>query len=166
MIRKGKVSEIQKIMTITKACAQKMMEQGIYQWNEHYPNSLAFQEDVKRDEWYVLLEDETIIGCVTISTLKDEEYNDIDWLTKDGLNYYIHRLAVDPDYQGKGYARSLMNFSEGFAKEQGASSIRLDTFSQNTRNQRFYEARGYQKLGNIYFPKQSEYPFYCYELVF
>ncbi|MGM0391936.1 MAG: GNAT family N-acetyltransferase, partial [Bacteroidota bacterium] len=29
----------------------------------------------------------------------------------------------------------------------------------------FYESRGYQKLGDIYFPKQSEHPFHCYELI-
>ncbi len=44
-------------------------------------------------------------------------------------------------------------------------SIRLDTFSKNIRNQKFYELHGYNKLGDIYFPDQSENPFYSYELV-
>jgi ribosomal protein S18 acetylase RimI-like enzyme len=58
-----------------------------------------------------------------------------------------------------------MDYAEAFAKAKKAPSVRLDTFSQNHQNQRFYEARGYQRLGSIYFPKQSEHPFYCYELV-
>jgi ribosomal protein S18 acetylase RimI-like enzyme len=74
-------------------------------------------------------------------------------------------LAVSPAFQKKGYARKLMDFAESFAKQNAAVSVRLDTFSQNKRNQRFYENRGYQRLGNIYFPKQSQHPFYCYELV-
>ena len=51
------------------------------------------------------------------------------------------------------------------AKEKKFASVRLDTFSVNKRNLKFYESRGYQRLEGIYFPKQSEFPFYCYELI-
>jgi len=173
MIRKAKVTEIEEIITITRACATKMIGENIYQWNEQYPTKEAFQEDLKRNELYVLIfsdlptgEIEKIIGSIVISTLKDEEYDDITWLTEDANNYYIHRLAIHPDHQRKGYAKKLMDFAEATATENNATSIRLDTFSQNKRNQKFYETRGYQKTGEIYFPKQSEHPFYCYELVF
>ena len=55
-----------------------------------------------------------------------------------------------------------MDFAEDFARHQKAVSVRLDTFSQNNRNQKFYEARGYTKLGDVYFPRQAEFPFHCY----
>jgi ribosomal protein S18 acetylase RimI-like enzyme len=58
-----------------------------------------------------------------------------------------------------------MSFAEEFAQKNNYASVRLDTFSVNKRNQRFYELRGYKKLGDIYFPKQSEFPFHCYELI-
>lgn len=164
MIRKGKPSEIAKIITITQACAAKMVSENIHQWNEHYPNVTAFEKDVSRDELYVMLENNTIVGCITISTEKDEEYNTIDWGAPDGLNYYIHRVAIHPDFQHQGRAKRLMDFAEDLAKYKNALSIRLDTFSDNLRNQKFYEARGYQRLGNVYFPRQTDYPFYCYEL--
>jgi len=57
-----------------------------------------------------------------------------------------------------------MNFAEKYARDNNFTSVRLDTFSQNKRNQKFYETRGYQRLGDIYFPKQSKHPFHCYEL--
>lgn len=165
MIRKAKLSEIEQIITITRACAVKMASEGIFQWNEHYPSLQAFQNDIERKELYVLLSEGTIIGSLVISSEKDSEYNDVDWLTEDTHHYYIHRVAIHPNFQKKGFAKKLMNFAEAFAQEQHAVSIRLDTFSQNKRNQKFYEARGYIRLGNIYFPKQSEHPFYCYEKV-
>jgi ribosomal protein S18 acetylase RimI-like enzyme len=165
MIRKAKPSEIDKIITITRACATKMSAEGIFQWNTAYPNKEAFRKDVQRSELYVLIKAETIIGCITISTEKDLEYNAIDWLTPDGFNFYIHRLAVHPGFQHQGNAKKLMDFAEAFAKKQKAVSVRLDTFSKNNRNQRFYEARGYKKLGDVYFPRQTEFPFHCYELV-
>ena len=58
-----------------------------------------------------------------------------------------------------------MNFAENHARKHNFESVRLDTFSKNKRNQKFYESRGYKRLGDIYFPKQSEAPFHCYELV-
>ncbi|NER17198.1 GNAT family N-acetyltransferase [Spongiivirga citrea] len=165
MIRKASWGDIPTIMSMTKACAKYMQDQGIFQWNEHYPSQKAFENDINRDELWVMVLDGTLVGCIVISTLMDEEYILIQWLTESENSYYIHRLGVHPDYQKKGYAQKMMDFAEDFAKKQGAVSVRLDTFSQNNRNQKFYENRGYQRLGNIFFPKQSEHPFYCYELV-
>lgn len=166
MIRKGKITDIPAIMLITKACAKTMINNGIYQWNEHYPNALAFKNDVKRGELYVLEINNNIEGTVVLSALMDKEYVPIKWFTKNENNLYIHRLAIHPKLQGKGYAQKLMDFAEQYAIENNYSSIRLDTFSQNKRNQKFYELRGYKRLGDIYFPLQSEHPFHCYELVF
>lgn len=165
MIRTAKLPEITEILSITKACAAFMESQDIFQWNEHYPSKAAFLNDVDRKELYVILLDDTIIGAIVISTHMDDEYQPIQWLTPSDSNYYIHRLCVHPEFQGKGYAQKLMDFAENLARENKCNSIRLDTFSQNKRNQRFYETRGYQRLGDIYFPKQSKHPFHCYELV-
>lgn len=165
MIRRAKISEIPDILTITRACAQKMQENGIFQWNEHYPSKEAFLKDIDREELFVIEENNIVQGTIVISTLMDEEYEPIEWLTPNGNSTYIHRLSVHPDLQGKGLAQKMMDFAENHAREHRFVSVRLDTFSQNKRNQRFYEQRGYQKLGDIYFPKQSEHPFHCYELV-
>lgn len=165
MIRKATLEDIDEIIKITKACASFMIEKDIYQWNEHYPNAAAFKNDVLRNELYVIEDNKTLFGCVVISSLMDEEYIPISWLTKNERNIYIHRLAIHPKYQGKGYAQKLMDFAENFAVKNKYASVRLDTFSQNKRNQKFYELRGYKRLGNIYFPKQSTHPFHCYELV-
>lgn len=165
MIRHAKISEITDILTITRACASHMIKKGIYQWNEHYPTAEAFKKDLERQELYVLEKEGTVMGTIVLSTFMDEEYRSITWLTPNKNNLYIHRLSIIPKLQGKGHAQKLMDFAEQYAREHNFTSVRLDTFSQNPRNQRFYETRGYQKLGSIEFPLQSEHPFYCYELV-
>lgn len=165
MIRRAKILEIPEIVAITKACSKHMTEKGIFQWNQHYPSKQIFEKDIERSELYVLEKAGQIIGTIVISIYMDDVYAQIDWLTPDKENIYIHRLAVHPDFQGKGFARKLMDFAEDYAREKGCLSVRLDTFSKNKRNQMFYAARGYQKLGDIIFPKQSEHPFHCYEMV-
>ncbi|MEO9894169.1 GNAT family N-acetyltransferase [Aurantibacter sp.] len=165
MIRHAKISDIPDILHITKACAIHMIEKRIYQWNVDYPSRRHFENDINRKELYILLVEKIIIGTIVLSSLMDEEYKNVKWRSKNDNNLYIHRLAIHPDFQGKGYAQMLMSFAEKYAKEEDYSSIRLDTFSQNKRNQKFYESRGYQRLDDIFFPKQSKDPFHCYELL-
>lgn len=165
MITPGKTTNLPEIIALTKACARHMISQGIYQWNEHYPNEGAFKKDIDRNELFIYKQNDKIISTIVISTLMDEEYKEINWHTPSIDNLYIHRLAVHPDFQKQGKAREMMDFALTFARNKKTPSIRLDTFSQNKRNHLFYEARGYKRLGNVYFPKQSEHPFYCYENV-
>jgi ribosomal protein S18 acetylase RimI-like enzyme len=165
MIRKAKLPEIPEILELTRDCAKEMASRGIYQWNEYYPSQKVLENDVARGELYLLESTEGLLGIIALTTLMDEEYRGVSWLTPDKGNLYVHRLAVHPKYQGLGYAQQLMSFAESYAREGNFKSIRLDTFSKNPRNQKFYEQRGYSRLGKVYFPNQSEFPFYCYELV-
>lgn len=164
-IAPAKPKDLQKIKALTEACSVAMQNEGIYQWNEHYPSLEKLKADIEKKELYVLKEEGELLGIIVLTNFMDEEYIPIQWLTESGNNLYIHRLATHPSAWGKGYGQELMDFAEEFAREHHYDSVRLDTFSQNQRNQRFYEARGYQKLGDIFFPKQSEHPFHCYELI-
>ncbi len=164
-ITKPTINDISGILEVTKACAKHMVANGIFQWNEYYPSYEAFENDIKLNQLWVLKDVDRIIGSIVISDIMDEEYHAIEWLTPNTKNIYIHRLAVHPDYQGKGCAQLLMNYAENYAKDNNYLSVRLDTFSINKRNNIFYKKRGFQQRGDVYFPKQSEHPFHCYELV-
>ncbi len=165
MIRKAKLEDIPQIKKITEACAQHMIANGIYQWNENYPSLSVLTADVKAKTVYVYLDQKEIIATVMFSMEMDDFYTKVDWLTPDAKQLYVHRLAVHPASQGKGIARALMDFGEALAKEKKCLSVRLDTFSQNPRNNRFYQARKYQQVGQVFFPQKSKHPFYCYEKV-
>ena len=164
-IRLDTSHDLDTIKKLTEACAVAMESKGIFQWNEHYPSLERLKVDIEKKELHVLENTDKLLGIIVITEVMDEEYIPISWLTPNSKNLYIHRLATDPATWGKGYGQKLMNFAEDFARENNFESVRLDTFSQNKRNQSFYEARGYKKLGNIFFPKQSTHPFHCYELV-
>ncbi|TLP71818.1 GNAT family N-acetyltransferase [Maribacter sp. ACAM166] len=165
MIELAKISQLNEILRMTNACRVVMEAKGIYQWTIDYPSKKSFENDLERNELYVLKNEDRIIGNIVVSSFMDEEYRSVQWLTENTRNYYIHRLAVHPKFQGKGLAQQLMDFGENFARENNALSVRLDTFSRNKRNQKFYEKRGYIKLEDIFFSLQSEHPFHCYELV-
>ena len=157
------LNELDRVKEIAEACAKNMIENNIFQWNDKYPSREIFKEDIKNKSLYVSKINQEVVGCIMFSFRKDDVYKTVNWITEDEYNLYIHRLAVDPIFQKRGIARKMMDFAEDFAKSNNYRSIRLDTFSQNPRNNKFYKARGYNKLDDVYFPKQSEFPFHCYE---
>ena len=165
MIRSANISDIESVLYITKSCALHMISNGIFQWNEHYPDKASFINDIENEELFVYCVSEKLVACISLCNKMDEIYKPVNWKTVNKNNLYVHRLAVHPDFQKKGIGKSLMDFAENYAGLKKCVSVRLDTFSKNKRNLKFYESRGYQKLNGIYFPKQSKFPFYCYELI-
>ena len=58
---------------------------------------------------------------------------------------YVSTVFVEEAYRRKGYGTRLIQEMERRAKELGANTIRLDTFSWQGKE--FYEALGYQVVG-------------------
>ena len=164
-IELARTNELDRIKCIAEACAKDMINNNIFQWNENYPSKDVFKDDIENNSLYVCKSGSMVIGCIMLCSEKDKVYKDVNWLTKDYKNLYLHRLAVDPSFQKNGIGRLLMDFAEKHAKNNEYKSIRLDTFSKNKRNNKFYRSRKYVQLDDVFFPMQSEFPFHCYEKI-
>ena len=164
-IELAEINDINDIMKMIHDCANDLIGKNIFQWNEKYPSRDIFLSDIEKKNLFIFKNNSGIIGCIALSHEKDIEYTDVKWLTKDDKNLYLHRLAVDPKFQKKGIGKLLMDFAEDYARNNKFISVRLDTFSKNERNNRFYKSRKYTKLDDVYFPNQSEFPFHCYEKI-
>lgn len=164
MIEPGKISEIETIIALTRACGKHLRENGIDQWDENYPDLESIKKDIQTKTLFTYKVKDEIVGIVVLNETQDKEYAEINWRTPlDSKNIVVHRLAVLPNYQGQGIARKIMNFAEEFAVKNKYDSIRLDTFSQNPRNQNFYLKRGYTELGSVFLKYKKEHPYICYE---
>lgn len=164
-IELAKINDLDRVKKITSDCALEMISRKVFQWDENYPNIEIFKKDIDNQNLYVYREKSIVLGCIMLSLSKDEVYDNVKWLTKDEKNLYVHRLAVDPKYQKKGIGKLLMDFAEEYGLKNGLKSVRLDTFSKNDRNNKFYRSRNYIQLDDVYFPNQSEFPFHCYEKI-
>lgn len=166
MIEPGRSTDADAILALTRSCGVHLRAQGIDQWDENYPDPARIADDLKQGTLFCYRDSGTIAGIIVLNETQDEEYAHVPWGTTEAQkNLVVHRLAVHPDNQGQGIARQLMDFAEDFAQRQGYDAIRLDTFSRNTRNQRFYLNRGYTEKGLVYLPYKKEHPYHCYELL-
>lgn len=167
-IEKGNLEDIGAIMDLIKAVITDMMSQNIDQWNEFYPTAEVFEEDIRNHSLFLIKgemsEEDEIIGIIVFDRNQSPEYGKINWITKEENALVIHRLAVNPKYQGQGYARKLMDYAEEHGRKENYKSIRLDAYTGNSKTISFYEKRGYIKTGEIVFPWR-ELPFNGYEKV-
>lgn len=83
-------------------------------------------------------------------TLKLEESGQIIGGISGTTNWnwlYIELLAVDPKYQGQGYARKLVSKAEEIARERGCYGSWVDTFTFQAPE--FYLKLGYEQFGAL-----------------
>ena len=163
-IRKANKTDLDNIMSMYKSCVNGMVNNGIDQWDETYPNANIILEDLKAMTYYVVEIDRSIIGGINIDQNQDKTYLEMDWKDKSNSFLIVHRLAVKEEFWNKKIGKYLMLFAEELVREKGLKSIRLDTYSGNPKAMKFYKKLGYSELGSINLkPNKNEY--YCFEKI-
>jgi GNAT superfamily N-acetyltransferase len=90
-----------------------------------------FGEHIRLGNLWLLSSGNEIIGMVVLTPRDDY--------------MLLQSMAVAPAYQGYGYGRVLLGFSDDLARSSGVRSIRLYTNSLMERNQQIYKRNGYRE---------------------
>lgn len=100
----------------------------IRSWND--PHKDIARKLAMQPEWFFvgLLKD-TIISSVMAGY--------------DGHRGWLYYLAVDPDHQGKGYGRKIVDEAEKALRAAGCPKINLQVRTSNTRVIEFYKRIGF-----------------------
>lgn len=150
-IRPAIPSDLEEILEIYKACTLKMNAAGLHNWHSSYPDKQTIMNDILEAALY-LIETDKIHGAVTLNDDQPPEYKDIKWEYHREPYLVVHRLAVSPEQQGKGYAIHLMRFAEEFARSKNCPSIRMDVYTINAPGRELYRKLKYKELNEFYFP--------------
>lgn len=150
--RKARQEDAAQIWDILQGAISRRKEDGSRQWQDGYPNPDVVQNDIAKGVGYVLTDNDRIIGYSAVMINDEPAYAGIEgkWIT-NGDFVVVHRIAVSPDYLGKGLSAQIMKHIEGFALQNNINSIKVDTNFDNPAMMRIFEKLGYVYCGEVYF---------------
>ena len=98
-------------------------------------NMLADEERL----FLVAEESQQVLGFITATITQNET---ISFLIKDPI-CRIGTIVVDENQKSKGFGRALMAAVEQWARESGATQVRLEVMEFNHNAQQFYDKLGF-----------------------
>ena len=162
VIRRATLFEIPELMLLLCKVVPLMRAAGNLQWDDAYPNSDVFLEDIQKRQLWVADVEGILAAVAAITTDQSPEYAEVGWDVSETA-IVVHRLAVDPDFRGFGIATLLMEEAEALACEQGIGVLRVDTSKQNEAAQRLFPKLGYIFAGEIGLAFRPGLRVLCYE---
>ena len=152
-------TDLSAVMELVARCIEDMRRRGIDQWDDVYPSLQRLALDVAAGTLHLARSGEDELVFVLDRT-QDPEYADVPWTMTEEPVAVVHRLMVEPRFQGRGHAKQLMELAEQRAAEQGYAGMRLDAFTLNPGALRLYRGLGYREAGEVSFRKGR---FKCFE---
>ena len=151
--RKATNEDLLQVLELYKAVVNNMINSGINQWSDEYPNKVVLSADIKRGELVIGLNGEEILTAYVMNCDADPDYYNADWQYPDAKWCVVHRLCVSPFYHRQGLATKVMEYVEQTAKEEGFDSIHLDTFSGNPKALSLYHKLGFVDVGEAFWTR-------------
>lgn len=90
----------------------------------------------------MLVVEDLIVGTFSI---KNTDNINVDSIEPE--NKYLYRIAILPEYQGKGLGLGIVEFSLDYSKNMG-KSLYLDCWAGNKKLRSFYSNTGFDFIGN------------------
>jgi GNAT superfamily N-acetyltransferase len=160
-VRLATESNLDAVERLLGDCIAAMRQAGIDQWDEIYPGRQTVLSDVRAGTVFLAFRDEhTLLGSLVLNETQSPEWAPVQWEHSSARIVVVHRLMVDPKFQGAGIARELMRFAEDWARGHGYGAVRLDAFVANPRALSLYRGLGYRDAGGASLRKG---PFRCFE---
>ncbi len=151
--RKAKTEDLPQVLSLYKAVVENMIQSGINQWSDEYPNKAVLSADIEAGELIIGVNDDKILTAYVMNCDADPDYYNADWQYSDAKWCVVHRLCVSPTCHRQGLATKVMEYVEESAKLQGFDSIHLDTFSGNPKALNLYHKLGFVDVGEAFWAR-------------
>lgn len=161
-IIKADIQDIDDVWNIIQNCSAWLAEQGLTHWSDYYTKQM-FEQRLNGEEYEVYLmydRQGNAVATASINTHCPEYYGeDVNQFTEPSEQaIYLTAIGVDPQYQGKGYAKEMLSMVEGLAKTRQIPFVRFDARASYTKLIDFYKKQGYKIVGSLLDDLDEENP--------
>ena len=136
-LRELKDMDVESVVTLWKRCELTRA------WNDPYKD-IQFAMDGETSTILVGIVEEHVVASVMVG--------------HDGHRGVLYYLAVDPDFQKRGFGKAAVSAAEMWLKRRGVWKINLMVRSENEKAGRFYEHMGYETNPVTSFGKRLDGP--------
>lgn len=157
-LRPSHSDDLTELWRIIHTQQQIMHRAGRDQWQNGYPNPETLRQDLDHGYGRVLCIAGQVIGYAALLYDGEPCYDSIfngTWLTTDtsaSCHYaVIHRLAIAPEYLGRGHAFAMINLLCDDARLR-CRSLRVDTNHDNVQMLHLLPKAGFTRCGIVYLP--------------
>lgn len=162
LIRPATPADMPALLYLLRRVVPLMREAGNFQWDNQYPNEMVFSEDIAKQQLWVAEIDGQLAGLAALTEDQEPEYAQVGFdLTQRAV--VTHRLAVDPNFRGRGVAYALLAQAEQLAHDRDIHFLRIDTNSENRATQQLFPKLGYRYAGEITLSFRPGLRFLAYE---
>lgn len=159
MLVKAQEKDINIVMEIINDAKIYLKSQNSLQWNQPdgYPTENDLLKDIRNNCCYLYVENNEIIGTMSILYTPDENYYEIDgaWLSNDTYAS-IHRIAIKNSHHKKGIGVKMLLKAEEIVKKDNIYSIKIDTHKINQPMIKTIIKSGYIYCGVITLKRSKE----------
>lgn len=140
MIGRALPGDVPAILRIRRAAEDWLAAAGIRQWQPGWLTAERLDAEIGRGEWQVARGDAGVCGALRL-LWSDEAV----WQADNAFAGYVHGLVIDRRHTGLG--SRMLDWAGERAVEAGASLLRLDCVSHNTRLRQYYLDQGFREFG-------------------
>ena len=152
-IREAQQSDCTVIEQIINQGRAFLKAQGLNQWQGTYPNKDTISDDIARQQGYVLLLDNSVVGYAAVIEGQDPIYDAIEngeWLNSTTNYAAIHRFVISNRYHGQKLAQRLMSCIFTYFIALNCRDFRIDTHPNNVPMQAVITGNGFHLKGHVY----------------
>ena len=98
----------------------------------HSFDAVSIAAKAKEERLFLAFDGGDLVGCIFAKPRADHAY--------------VGKMAVQPERQGQGIGRRLMQAAEGFARDAGLAALELQTRIELTENHEAFAALGFVRI--------------------
>ena len=142
------MQDLLQLKDVYKQIVKNMDEQDIQIWDDIYPCEF-FEEDIKNNQLYILLNNGEIVSAFVLSDTNSGE-TAVEWNDNHAKAVYIDRLGVNVKYSKKGIGSLMLDNAKEIAKTLNAEYLRLFVVDINIPAIQLYTKKEFIKVNGVY----------------